>query len=341
VDATNDLKIFFIGFGNVGRSLYRRFFERFGGHKIIGALSSRGGVIVEGKEEARELYKLSITNSKLDKHSKFVYGIGIEDLYPRIERRETLAFVTIPPSYINGLPNLQTYKSLIEHGVHTITADKTGLALAYKTIIGKACEEGVFYGYRATVSAGTPSIDVIRGIRGRKVKRIDAVLNACTNYILSLIEKGYSWEKAIEKAINEKIAEPDPRVDTHGWDPAAKITILANEFGMKKTLKDVDREPLDIIGEERIRMELEKGRRVKYIATIDFEDEKLSVKPMILEAHNPLSSVSGIYNALYIEIEDDYIMLRGPAGPAWRTAEVMLTDFKEFLLKKQYERKKS
>jgi len=327
----SNLKGILIGFGNVGRALIKELVSTEHSLDIIGVFSSKGGVFVREDEDLKTLLKLATLDIKLKNHVSFKENFTYQEL---LEKQEIdVAFVSIPPSYRTGEPNLKIYRSLSKNNVNVITADKTGLAINYNDLLEEYKRKDLFFGYRATVAAGIPAIDLMRGLRGRQVEKIVAVLNATTNYILTLVEKGMSFEEAIKKSIKEKYAEPDPTVDTHGWDPAAKISILSGELGTHIPLEKVERIPLDSVSEESIRSSFKEGKRVKYVATFDVVGKKAFVRPHVLDAEDVLAKTVSTHNTIKVLLEDSEIILSGPVGPAWRTAKVMVTDFIEYKAK--------
>ena len=323
-----------IGFGNVGRFLAKYIIEeRTIGDTldIVSILSSRGGVLIRSDEDVAYVLKLASTGQNLDKHPKFLSGMSLQEILSK--EIPDLAFIAIPPSYITGEPNRGIYYELMRNGVSIITADKTVLALEYGNFIKCARKEGIFVGFRATVAAGTPLTDVVKGIYGRDVIKFRAILNSKKNYIIDRVSQGLSIDEAIKETIRMGLAEPDPSIDVDGWDAAAKITILANVAGMNSTIHDVERVSLRNINEEQIREAYMKGLRVKYVAEADFKTKRLRVSPVMVQPDDPLYGTSGIQNVLDVSLEDDQrIVIVGPAGPAWRTAKVMITDYFEFYL---------
>jgi homoserine dehydrogenase len=319
-----------VGFGNVGRALVHELTSRPGlGIRIVAASSSRGSVLIRSRSDLEVLVGLAERGEKLEKHTSFTDGLDAVEAAK--ESGAALAFIALPPSYESGEPNETIYKSLADIGISIVTADKTVLARDFHGFMEYARSRGVGIGYRATVAAGTPAIDATRGLRGRSVEKIVAVLNATTNYILTLVERGYSYQEAIQKAIEAKLAEPDPRTDTHGWDPAAKLAILVSTLGAKVTVFDVRRTPLDKIPESRVSSARSRGFAVKYLAVADMISGDFRVEPSEVPVSSPLASVSGEYNAIEFHLERETITLMGPAGPAWRTARVMITDALELL----------
>jgi homoserine dehydrogenase len=191
------------------------------------------------------------------------------------------------------------------HGSSIITADKTVLALEYDKVTSYASRKGLFIGYRATVAAGTPVLDVARGLRARDAEYIRAILNSTTNHILTLIEKGLTYRDAVEKAVEEKLAEPDPRIDTHGYDPGAKLAILLSELGYTKSLNDVIREPLEEISEEEVKKALSRNHTYKYIVEAYIKDKKYIVHLIELERTDPLANIKGIINRVAFFLEGE------------------------------------
>ncbi|MGC8572586.1 MAG: hypothetical protein C0171_05920 [Caldisphaera sp.] len=311
-----------IGFGNVGKALAREIIS-IDKIKIVAVLTSKGVYKLKTNWKS-DLKNLINEYPKGEKENKDLLSI-INELMPDI------AFITIPPSYYNGEPNLSLYNTLLDNNVNIITADKTGLALQFNYLMAKAKTKNLFFGYRATVMAGTPAIDVAKGLKGRNVKEIKAVLNATTNYILSLIENGYSIQSAIEKVKELGLVEPDPKIDIDGYDAAAKLTIILNTLGISSTIKEVNRESLLNVDEERVRRALNEGKRVKYIAYFDGNNKRISLEE--IEMDSQLAKVSRNYNCVVFNVDNDTITLTGPAGPAISTAKVMITDLLEYLEK--------
>ncbi len=320
-----------IGFGNVGKELAKILLRQGEdlGIELAAISASRGSVLVEGPADRVNLHKIIEAGEKLDKHPMFREGLNPIEAVDSVGA--DLAFIAIPPSYESGEPNNTLYRSLVEMETSIVTADKTVLALDYKGFMDYAKKHRVFIGYRATVMAGTPALDAARGLRLRPVERIQAVLNATTNYILSLVEKGLSYEEAVARAIEYKLAEPDPTVDTHGYDAAAKLAILSSTLGYSLRLPEIERIPLETISEEEVRKALRGGKRVKHVAIADYERKEYVVKPVVLDTGDPLAQAEGEGNVAVFELEGSRIVLSGPAGPAWRTARVMITDALEYL----------
>ncbi len=320
------LNLAFLGFGNVNRAFAellikkKDFLKNLGFDvRVTAVLTSKGGIVQRSMdpEELLEARHPSLLDG-------FVPDTSVDDLIG-----VDVVLFAIPPSYSTGEPNISLMKSLMERGTAVITADKTPLAHAFTEVMDLARSLGTFIGIRATVMAGTPVIDLVRGLRGREVTRISAVLNGTTNYLLTLIERGSGFEEAVDRLVGMGLAEPDPSIDVEGLDSAAKLTILLNLLGKEVTISEVERTPLTEINEEEIRKARMMGRRYKYLAVADLEKEVFQVKPELLKENDPLAAVEENYNAIKLHVEDDVIVLTGPAGPPPITARAMFTDLLE------------
>ena len=314
------VRVFVLGFGKVGRWLVRLLLEEYRDRfHLLGVTSSKGTVLAEGPADRAVLARLAKGARSLSEHPSFIPGLLAPDSV--LATRPNMVLVAIPPSYQTGEPNTSMYKSFIEAGIGIVTADKTVLALHFEEIVSLAAESGVPLGFRATVAAGTPVLDVASALRWRGVSRVRAVLNATTNYVLGLLERGLTLDDAVRRSIEAGLAEPDPSIDLEGWDAAAKLTILANVLGIPARLDEVERRPLsEALGRAR------GGGRLKQVAYLDAEKGILRVSPEIVSPGDPLARAEGEGNVVVFGLEDDEIVVEGPAGPAWRTARVMIAD---------------
>ncbi|MGC8567365.1 MAG: hypothetical protein ACP5I6_04330 [Caldisphaera sp.] len=312
--------IMLLGFGNVGKALAKELI-RFDNISVSGILTTKGLLKIDDnwKNELDDFIKkypkLNFLNASIEE--------SIEKIFP------DLIMITIPPSYYCGEPNLSIYKIILKNNISVITADKTGLSIDFDGIYTYSIIKKLFFGYRATVMAGTPATDVAKGLRGREIKEIKSVLNATSNYVLSKVESGYTLDQAIEEAKSIGLVEPDPNIDLEGYDAAAKLVIILNTLLIKSSLNDVRRTPLRYINENEIRNANKEGKRVKYIAS--YNGKEMFVKPEVVDKNSVLGMVNGNYNSIVFSVEGESITLSGPAGPSNRTARSMITDLLEFL----------
>lgn len=324
------VNVVLLGFGKVGKEVVKKLYGdvKFKFLRLSSVFSSGGGVILKDNSDLENLLKLADMGEPLSSHPNF-RDISFTEYIS--ENPEGIAIFAIPPSYVTGEPNLSLYRSSIERGYHIVTADKTGLALRYGELINMAKSRGVKIKFTATVAAGTPVLSVARSLRFREINYIRGILNATSNYVLSLIERGKSWDEAINEAIAKGLAEPNPSIDINGVDAAAKLTILLNEMGHNLSMRDVKMVGLRVYNEDEIRNGLKEGLRLKQVVGYDAKGQEAFVRPVFVPVVSPLAFTEGHYNTVEFNLEGESIIVHGPAGPASRTAIVLLSDLLELL----------
>ncbi|QIW24396.1 homoserine dehydrogenase [Sulfolobus sp. S-194] len=285
------MKLLLFGYGNVGKAFRKLLHEKRApelNEVTIGGIVTRRGIMLQDKED----FKPDIEG----------------DVFKAYEKIKPDVIVDVSSAnYNDGEPSLSLYKDAIKDGVHVITTNKAPLALAFDEIFSLAKSKGVKIGFQGTVMSGTPSINLYRVLPGSRVIKIRGILNGTTNFILTLMNKGVSFEEALKEAQRRGYAEEDPTLDINGFDAAAKITILANfMIGKKVTIKDIKF--------EGINRDLPKNEKIKLIAYAD--EKEVWVKPLSLSQDDPLYNVDGVENALEITTDIQAILIRGPgAGP--------------------------
>jgi len=198
-------------------------------------------------------------------------------------------------------------KSLVM-GKHVVTANKLLLATEGEEIFKKARDLKKDVYFEASVAGGIPIIKAIReGLVGNKFFSIFGILNGTSNYILSrMASGGSSFASALKEAQSKGYAEKNPSLDIRGLDSAHKIAILSLlAFGKKVDMDDIYVEGIDGISDIDIRYAKELGYCVKLLAIAKRDGDKLEVRvhPTLLPSEYLLSSVSGVYNAIFVEAD--------------------------------------
>jgi homoserine dehydrogenase len=214
-------------------------------------------------------------------------------------------------------------------GKHIITVNKGPLALAFPSLIELANYNGVILRFSGTVGGGTPILEFAkRCLKGDRITSFKGILNGTTNYILSKMEEGLTFESALDYARQEGYAEAQPSLDVDGYDAAAKLVIMANWImGMKVTMKDVNRVGIKEVKMSDIERAHKKGNAIKLIAMCD--NKQLNVKPTEVSKMDPLC-VNGTLNAVTFSSEhsgQQTIIGRGAGG--METASAVLRDLIE------------
>jgi hypothetical protein len=130
---------------------------------------------------------------------------------------------------LTGQPATDYIRDAIAHDRHVITTNKGPVGLFYPELSAMAAERGVALGVEGTVMGGTPILRVGRELLAAAgVERIQGILNGTTNYILTRMAEGESYEAALREAQKKGYAEANPSADVDGYDAAVKIVILSN-----------------------------------------------------------------------------------------------------------------
>lgn len=317
---TRPLKTLFIGFGNVGQQLARiltRERNSFPGLsaldlKIIGIIGRSKGSLVNEKDGI----DLQKALEEVEESGTFSPSNPDKILINGIEAARTLNYdVLVELSTLSiekkGQPAVTHIREALKRGRHAITANKGPVAFAFHELKDLALENGCSFLYETTVMDGAPVFNMARcSLKGCTVKEIDGILNSTTNYILTRMEEGQNLENAVKEAQEIGVAEADPGHDLEAWDPAAKISVLANALmDASITPFDVERKGITSLSMDDVKKAADSGKRLKLICRAWREEEevKASVKIEGVPAAHHYNSVTG--GGAVIRIETD---LMGP-----------------------------
>ncbi|MEM0479602.1 MAG: homoserine dehydrogenase [Pyrobaculum sp.] len=298
------MSILLFGFGGVGRTYAEVLYAKTQ-YRLCAVFDSRGGV---GSREGLSWGEVK-TLLKQPRGAVAESGVG-----RRLEVEEALDFCQVvvdvsPPNYIDGEPALSLYKKALARGLSVVTANKAPLALKFSELANKRLY------YKATVMAGTPLVDLLKGLAPQVVTHVRGILNGSTNYVMTRVYKdGVPFDRAVEEAKELGILEPDPRLDLEGLDPAAKLVIIANTLGVSIALGDVVRRPLE-----------PRGPVTRYVASLDVSRKAAVVEPVALPPDDPLH-VDYTMNAVEISTDVNKILVKGKGAGRLETAYVLLND---------------
>jgi homoserine dehydrogenase len=210
---------------------------------------------------------------------------------------------------IGGIhPALELIRQSLVEGKHVVTANKAVIARHGPLLESLAAERGVSLLYEGAVCAAIPVLRVLRGsAQEDRVRSICGVLNGTTNFVLGQIERGRSFDQAVELAQTNGFAEADTSADIDGVDAAAKLAILASHaFRAEVPCDSIQRVGIRGISGERVRACLASGRRLKLVGTaIAGPDGSVSafVAPVALPIDHPLARLEGAENGVVLETE--------------------------------------
>ena len=298
------MRLVLVGFGNVGSALARlivskrsEIMDRYdldlrvvtiatGTHGI--ALDPAGLDLTQAlaiRESAGNLSDMSAGSVQPD----------IPSLLKEIEAEAVLE--SVPVNYETGQPALSYLQAALERGMHAITSNKGPVVHGYHRLSEIAQANGGRFLFEATVMDGAPIFSTWReGLPGARLMSFRGILNSTTNYLLTEMEAGKSFESALEEAQAIGVAETDPSGDVDGWDAAIKVAALATVL-METPLgiEDVERQGIGELDAANIRAALDAGLRWKLICSVWREVDKVlgRVRPERVGPEDPLYHVRG------------------------------------------------
>jgi homoserine dehydrogenase len=220
---------------------------------------------------------------------------------------------------------------LLGSGKPVVTANKQLVARRGSELFAAAAAAGVQLRFEASVCAAIPVIKVLReSLVSTNVHRVLGIVNGTTNFILTEMESGASYDEALAEAQRRGFAEADPTDDVSGADAAAKMAILATiAFGSRVTLDDVDYRGLTDLppGLPAAARELEMVVRLVGAATLLEGKVDVRVRPALVDRHHPLAAIEGAFNAVMLQGDAiREITLEGPGAGGIETASAVVAD---------------
>ncbi len=335
-----ELKLAFIGFGTVGQGLAEILLEskeelaqKYNFHYKVVAISDKLKGAIYHPEGINLKQALDLAKSK---KSLEEYDGAKEYGWDSLKTiTDTNANVIIEVSWTDiktGEPALTHVKTAIENGKHVVMTNKGPVAIAAQELMTLASKHNVEIRFEGTVLSGTPALNLgLRNLAGSRITEIYGIVNGTTNYILTEMENGLSYQEALKKAQELGYAEADPTGDVEGWDAVGKVVILANVLmGASITKDNVEREGITKITPEDIKQAQQEGKRWKLIARLrKTDDDRIiaSVRPEKIPLSDPLANIMGPTNALTFRTKYlGDVTIIGPGAGRLATGFALLTD---------------
>lgn len=335
------MKIAFIGFGGVGQALVKIISERKEKLKqetgmepeVVAVADMMKGSVYnpEGLDE-RLLLETVARHNHLDYYPDSPATVKGWDNFQTIKESNADVIVEVTFTDVKtGQPAIDHCRAAFESGKSVVTTNKGPVAVAYRELVELAEKNGVFWGFEGTVMSGTPALRLpFTTLAGNHIREIKGILNGTTNYILTEMEKGLTYNEALQEAQQKGYAEADPVNDVEGYDARYKAVILANVvMGASITAADVACEGITDFSAEALQSAIKNGRRWRLIATIRQEGDRIEAKvgPEQLKEDDPLASVQGATNAIMYECDlAGPIMLTGAGAGLTETGYSLLID---------------
>jgi homoserine dehydrogenase len=303
----------FLGFGNVNRALVQlltrkrdELRDKLGiSWRITGVASRRLGWIAspEGIDPAL-LLKPSDGGLRLPEHGS--RSSGDVRAWLRAARAQVL-FEATSLNAKTGQPAIDYIRAAFEAGAHAITANKGPVVHAYRELRDLAAKRNLRFLFESTVMDGAPIFALFRdNLPALTVRGFHGILNSTTNFILTGMEHGLSFEESLRQAQEIGAAETDASDDIDGWDAAVKVTALANvvvEADLR--VESVERDGIRGLSPEKVRAARAEGRPYKLVCRVTRTAHGVaaSVRPEQVPLSDPMAHVAGMSSFVYFETD--------------------------------------
>jgi homoserine dehydrogenase len=188
---------------------------------------------------------------------------------------------------------------------HVVTANKALLAECAKQIFKEARKNKCRVYFEAAVAGGIPIVKSLReSLISNRIKEIYGIVNGTSNYVLSqMAHANWDFRRALKVARQKGYAERRSFLDLKGIDSAHKLVILtALGFGKWVPLDKVYVEGINDVSLNDVCYAQELGYTIKLLAIAKLQNNELElrVQPTLIPKSHLLSSVNGVYNAIYV-----------------------------------------
>ena len=251
-------------------------------------------------EEVRVKYVLDLRDFPGDP----VESVLVHDFETIVNDPEVKVVVEV----MGGVEPAYTFtKRCLLAGKSVCTSNKALVAAHGAELLQIAKDKNLNYLFEASVGGGIPIIRPLQTcLTADEIVEISGILNGTTNYILTnMTYGGANFDDALKDAQEKGYAERNPEADVEGHDACRKIAILTSLIsGQRVDFEDIYTEGITKVTAEDIKYADKLGRVIKLLAMSKKEaDGKYyaMVAPFLIDAANPLYSVNGVFNAIFVE----------------------------------------
>lgn len=242
--------------------------------------------------------------------------------------------VELVVEFMGGVhPSSDYMLACLEAGKTVVTANKEAIANTWPQLEAAAKAHGAGLYYEASVGGGIPIIRTLnRSMQANRMQTVMGIINGTTNSILTqMSEEHLPYAQALAQAQAAGLAEPDPTNDVEGFDTLFKLSILSSlAFHERVPIEAIYREGITAVTPAM----LDYGRKMGYVMkllAIGKCDEagkiEVRVHPTFIPNSHPLASVSGSYNAIFLEGNAvGRVMLYGRGAGDLPTASSVISD---------------
>jgi homoserine dehydrogenase len=281
------MKIAIMGYGTIGSGVAK-------------VLEDNHEIVKKNTGESLDIkYILDLRNFPEDSNNdKIVNNVDVIVNDPEIK---------IVVETMGGLhPAFEFVKKCLEAGKSVTTSNKALVAdygvelqkIARKNKAGFMCE--------ASVGGGIPILRVLNTcLTADIIEEISGIVNGTTNYMLTEMDRnGTDFDEVLKDAQNKGYAEKDPTADIEGYDAARKIAILTSIVSHHNVdFNDIPVEGITKISVRDMAYAKRLNMAIKLIANATKIDNSYSIRvaPYLVGNDNPLFSVNGAFNAIFVK----------------------------------------
>lgn len=305
-------KIAILGYGTVGKGVYKIIKEKF--------------EYPENIEEKIIVKKVLLKeNKKPQEEIKNVFTYDYEEILGDKEI-DTIVEVT------GAMEEAHNYvKKALNMKKNIISTNKALVAKHLEEYIDLAEKNKVSFLFEGAVGGAIPILRELRSLKKiNEITKIEGVLNGTGNYILDrMAEKNIDYSQSLKNAKYLGYAEKDPSDDVLGFDGRRKLTLL-----ISLSRSPVKEEDIEILGIEKIKIEdIEKAKskklKIRHIAYSEFRENSYVaiLEPCIVDEKNDFYNLKDEKNL--VKIYGQYfeeLSIKGKGAGMFPTANAVLQD---------------
>lgn len=214
--------------------------------------------------------------------------------------------IKIVVEVMGGLEPAYTFtKQSLLAGKSVCTSNKELVAKHGAELLELAKERNINYLFEASCGGGIPIIRPLNSsLTADEIDEIAGILNGTTNYMLTkMATEGREYADVLKEAQEKGYAERNPAADVEGYDACRKIAILSSlAFGRQVDFEDIYTEGITNITAMDFRYAKEMGKAIKLLGFSKKVGESFyaMVAPALVDPDDPLYSVNGVFNAIFV-----------------------------------------
>lgn len=304
----------FIGFGNSARRLAELLLEKKAlitekyqvSLSCVGISTAQHGII--SSKSAIDLAQALALVRSGDALTSLPNTTILADSLTLIDRTPvSIVIETTPLNARDGEPALTHIMTALTQGKHVVTANKGPLAFAAQQLHSIAAHNGVLLRYESTVMDGMPIFNLYRHTLPLvEISGLVGILNSTTNFILTEMEAGGSFDAALKEAQSRGIAEANADLDIDGWDAAIKTSVLTNCLMNAILLPDqVKRTGIRALTSDQLITARQNNTKIRLVARVhkDLMGIQAQVTPELIPADSLLYNIDAFSSILLLETD--------------------------------------